>query len=180
MTIRLKLLKSQKKSRKTNNCKAYAVKDVCIYNNKVYACINAHTSSASILPTNTTYWKVISLKSLNENAGGSTQWQLIKTLSSMAVDGQYNIPDITKYNEIGFIVYGTAGCSAMQIYPSNKLVELNGDAYTNSFNRPCVSVVQTGGTYVSVLIRILSSTKIQCEAIQVGVWQFIKLEMYGR
>lgn len=49
--------------------KAYAVKDVCIYNNKVYACINAHTSSASILPTNTTYWKVISLKSLNENSG---------------------------------------------------------------------------------------------------------------
>ena len=49
--------------------KAYAVNDVCIYNNKVYACINVHTSSASILPTNTTYWKVISLKSLNENSG---------------------------------------------------------------------------------------------------------------
>ena len=49
--------------------KAYAVNDVCIYNNKVYACINTHTSSASILPTNTTYWKVISLKSLNENSG---------------------------------------------------------------------------------------------------------------
>ena len=48
--------------------KAYAVNDVCIYNNKVYACINVHTSSASILPTNTTYWKVISLKSLNENS----------------------------------------------------------------------------------------------------------------
>ena len=49
--------------------KAYVVNDVCIYNNKVYACINAHTSSASILPTNTTYWKVISLKTLNENSG---------------------------------------------------------------------------------------------------------------
>ena len=98
----------------------------------------------------------------------------------MGDGGEYDIPDVTKYNEIGFIVYGTAGCSAMQIYPSAKLVELNGDAYTNSFNRPCVSVVQTGGTYVSVLMRIASSTKIHCEVIVAGTWQFVKLEMYGR
>lgn len=50
---------------------SYAVDDICIYNNTLYKCILAHTSSLSILPTDTTYWTATSvggeLSSLNSN-----------------------------------------------------------------------------------------------------------------
>lgn len=45
--------------------KTYSENETCIYNNKIYVCKATTTS----LPTDTTYWKVISLKSLNENSG---------------------------------------------------------------------------------------------------------------
>lgn len=50
---------------------SYAVDDICIYNNTLYKCILAHTSSLSILPTDTTYWTATSvggeLSLLNSN-----------------------------------------------------------------------------------------------------------------
>ena len=51
---------------------AYAVNDMVVYENgHVYKCILAHTSSSSILPTNTTYWTDTTLAaeiaSLNSN-----------------------------------------------------------------------------------------------------------------
>lgn len=50
---------------------SYAVDDICIYNNTLYKCILAHTSSLAILPTDTTYWTATSvggeLSSLDSN-----------------------------------------------------------------------------------------------------------------
>lgn len=41
--------------------------DVVVYNNLMYRCIKSHSSSSSILPSNTTYWQV------------ATDWQFIAT-----------------------------------------------------------------------------------------------------
>ena len=48
-----------------DSTQAYSIDDYAIYQNKLYQCI-ANTT-AGIVPTNTTYWKPISIKELNTN-----------------------------------------------------------------------------------------------------------------
>lgn len=54
--------------------RSYTKGDTCIYNNVVYVCIN--NTDASINPTNTSYWKPISLKELNKNFGQFTSGRI--------------------------------------------------------------------------------------------------------
>ena len=91
---------------------------------------------------------------------------------------------MSKYSEIGFILYSNSGCSELKTYPYEILATLNGDATTNSSSRPFIDMTQIQGNisnHISALLSVKSSTSIRVEAISVnGYWTFNKLEIYGK
>ena len=112
----------------------------------------------------------------SQNSGN--EFQLIDTITNMAVNGEYTIPDITQYSEIGFMLYATYGCSLLQTIPSNVLINLNG---INDYNRPLLQAYQAANNGLTILIAMVSSTKFRCDSIAVtGGWSFEKLEIYGK
>ena len=99
----------------------------------------------------------------------------------MVNDGVYTIPDISGYSEVGFILYGTYGCSQFVVYPVDILLTLNGRNDLQAYNRPLISAIQTMYNGISILISIPSSTSIRCDSINtIGPWYFTKLEIYAR
>jgi hypothetical protein len=92
----------------------YSAGDYAIYQNKLYKCKLTHTSSLSILPTNTTYWddttigaeisacnsnytKITNFSHRTEIATSSTTTETIKT-----------IPDINNYQYLFILEYSGA------------------------------------------------------------------------
>lgn len=80
---------------------AYAANDMVVYENgHVYKCILAHTSSSSILPTNTTYWVDTTLAAEIASLNSKLQWTQLTNLPSMTfktvTDGATNINGFTQ------------------------------------------------------------------------------------
>ena len=112
------------------------------------------------------------------------KYTLLATITDTTTGKSHAVPDMSKYSEIGFILYSNSGCGELKTYPYEILATLNGDATTNSSSRPFIDMTQIQGNisnHISALLSVKSSTSIMVEAISVnGYWTFNKLEIYGK
>ena len=95
---------------------AYAVNDMVVYENgHVYKCKAAHTSSASILPTNTTYWTDTTLAneiaSLNTNYANNYKLLWTNNNVNVAFPAQTIQLDLSSYKAINIVLSNWKGNS---------------------------------------------------------------------
>lgn len=144
---------------------AYAVNDMVVYENgHVYKCKAAHTSSASILPTNTTYWtdttlanEIASLNTNYANIGQITTASWNATSSNKSSYAVTNPLSLTKGKYIltatlpGSITPNTNNCIfffSVNItnsgIPSNYYIESNGSICPINLRDDAQIVLKTG------------------------------------